>query len=310
VKTSRGRSRHVLTIGSLLVLGIVASACGSSTPSAQSGTTTGTSIAPGAGSADPAVKALVPPDLQSKGTVTFAVSAAHPPNAFYDSSNTLVGWEVELGKALAAKMGLKPDFQKVEFAAIIPGLQSGRYDIGLSGISDNKTRQAVVSFVDYFSAGTSLVVQSGNPEHISSIEALCGHTVAIETGTSQVKFAQDESKACVDKGKAPITVGTFPDETQVQLQIRTGRAAAGLNDFPVAAYIAQQSGGKLDAVIGGKDFTAPYGLAVPKDSVKVVQAVQAALKAVIADGTYAKILAKWNLQQGALTTAAVNGAVK
>ncbi len=309
MKTSRGRSRHVLTIGSLLVLGIVSSACGSSTPSAQSGTGVAPAAA-GAGAADPAVKALAPPELQSKGTVTFAVSAAHPPNAFYDSSNTLVGWEVELGKALAAKMGLKPDFQKVEFAAIIPGLQSGRYDIGLSGISDNKTRQAVATFVDYFSAGTSLVVQSGNPEHIPSIEELCGHTVAIETGTSQVKFAQDESKACVDKGKPPITVATFPDETQVQLQIRTGRATAGLNDFPVAAYIAQQSGGKLEAVIGGKDFTAPYGLAVPKDSTKLVQAVQAALKSVIADGTYAKILAKWNLQQGSLTTSVINGAVK
>ncbi|MGN6549930.1 MAG: ABC transporter substrate-binding protein, partial [Pararhizobium sp.] len=189
-------------------------------------------------------------------------------------------------------------------------LQSGRYDLGLSGISDNKTREKVVTFVDYFSAGTSLVVRAGNPKHLESISDLCGNAVAIETGTSQVGFAKDQSDRCVSDGKKPIDVKTFPDETQVQLQIRTGRADAGLNDFPVAAYIALQSDGKLEAVRGGDEFSAPYGLAIAKDKPQLVKAVQAALKDVIADGTYAKILKEWNLENGALTTAAINGAGK
>jgi len=312
VKTSRGRSRHVLTIGSLLVLGIVASACGSSTPSAQPGTTTGTSVAPaaaGAGSADPAVKALVPPDLQSKGSLTIAVSAAHPPNAFYDSHNTLVGWEIELGQALAAKMGLKPDFQKAEFSAIIPGLQSKRYDIGLSSISDTKARQRVLNFIDYFTTGTALLIQNSKSNGISSLQDLCGQTVAVETGTSQVGFANNQSAKCTSSSKQPINVKAFPDETEMQLQIRTGRASAGLNALPVAEYIAQHSQGALK-VADGQYATAPIGIAVSKDSGELLKALQAALKSVIADGTYSAILAKWKLDQGALSTATINGATE
>ncbi len=262
------------------------------------------------GSSDPSVAALVPDSYKKKGILTIAVSATHPPNAFFNDQNKLVGWEVELGTALAAHMGLEPNFQKVQFAEILTGLQSGRYDMGLSGINDNKTREKVLTFVDYFSAGTSLVVHSGDPKHISSIKDLCGRTVAIETGTNQVGIAQDQSKKCTEEGKEPVEVKLFPDETQVQLQIRTGRAAAGLNDFPVAAYIAQQSQGQLEAVRGGKEFNAPYGLAISKNSPELVKAVQAALKDVIADGTYAKILKEWNLEQGALTTAEINGATQ
>lgn len=315
---ARRRSRCVLALASLVVVGMTATACGSSssstTDTATTGARAGSPSAGAAGSAteggDAAVQALVPPELASKGSITFAASAAHPPNAFFDDQNKLTGWEVELGTALAKKMGLKPDFQKVQFAAIIPGLQSGRYDVGLSGISDNKKRQEVVNFVDYFSAGTSLVVKAGNPEKLKTIPDLCGHKVAIETGTSQVDFATGQSAKCTAAGKKPIEVATFPDETQVLLQIRTGRATAGLNDFPVAAYLAQQSNGDLEAVRGTGEFSAPYGLAVPKGSDGLTNALQAALKAVIADGTYEQILKKWNLQDGALTTATINGATE
>lgn len=272
----------------------------------KAGTTASAELA--SSSTNPSVMALVPDSYKQKGTLTIAVSATHPPNAFFSDQNKLVGWEIELGSALAARMGLKPDFQKVQFAEILTGLQAGRYDMGLSGINDNKTREKVLTFVNYFSAGTSLVVHSGDPKHISSIKDLCGRTVAIETGTNQVGIAQDQSAKCVAEGKQPMGVKLFPDETQVQLQIRTGRADAGLNDFPVAAYIAQQSQGQLEAVRGGKEFDAPYGLAIPKSSPELVKAVQAALKDVIADGTYGKILKTWNLELGALTTAQVNGA--
>ena len=288
--------------GAVLAMGLAASAYGAPGSGPQ------TTVAPG--SADPAVEALVPESFKSKGSLTIAVSATHPPNAFFNDENKLVGWEVELGRALAARMGVKADFQKVQFAQILTGLQSGRYDLGLSGISDTKAREQVVTFVDYFSAGTSLIVPAGNPKHISSISDLCGDTVAIETGTSQVGFSQDQSAKCVAAGKKPIEIKTFPDETQVQLQIRTGRADAGLNDFPVAAYIALQSDGKLEAVRGGEKFSAPYGIAISKDKPQLVKAVQAALKDVIADGTYDKILKEWNLENGALKTAVINGASK
>lgn len=264
------------------------------------------------GSVAKSVRALVPEAYKKKGSLTIAVSATHPPNAYFNDQNKLIGWEVELGKAIATRMGLKPDFRKVDFSQILTGLQSDRYDIGLSGINDTTVRQEVVTFVDYFnSGGTSLIVKSGNPKNLSSVADLCGDTVAVETGTLQVGLAQDQSKKCVANGKKPIEITQFPNQTQVQLQLRTGRADAGLNDFPVAAYIAKQSNGHIDVISNNKGTTITYyGIAIAKESPNLVKAVQAAVQSVIDDGTYTKILKQWLLLDGAIETAAINGTGK
>jgi polar amino acid transport system substrate-binding protein len=90
--------------------------------------------------------------------------------------------------------------------------------------------------------------------------------------------------------------------------VRSGRAVADMNDFPVAAYAAKTLGGGGQFEVVGQQIEAgPYGIGVLKDNTQLRDALQAALKAVIADGTYDQILQKWNVTQGALKTATING---
>jgi polar amino acid transport system substrate-binding protein len=101
---------------------------------------------------------------------------------------------------------------------------------------------------------------------------------------------------------------TFDTDTEAQVQVKNGRAVADMNDFPVAAYTAQTSGGGNDFEVVGEQIGAgPYGVGIPKDQMQLRDAIQAALQAIIADGTYDGVLAKWNAAKGELKTAAING---
>jgi len=159
------------------------------------------------------------------------------------------------------------------------------------------------TFVDYFSAGTSILVKKGNPEHISKLEDLCGKKVAMESGTVQVKIAAGAK--C--PGGGSINVTQLPDDATARLQVKTGRAVADMNDFPVAAYTAKTSGGGNDfEVVGTQYESAPYGAAVSKDLTGLRDAVKQALQELVADGTYGQILSKYDISQGALKTITVN----
>lgn len=256
---------------------------------------------------DERLHAMLPPDVRAKGKLVVGTDASYAPIEFFDKEGkTIVGLDPDLGKALGDKLGIRFEFTNASFDGIIPGMAAGRYDIGMSAFTDNKQRQKTVDFIDYFTAGTVILVAAGNPKNIRSVDDLCGKVVAVERGTVQVTTAETVSKTCVQRGEPPIDVRPFPAETDAQLQVQTGRADADLNDYPVGTYIADQSKGKFE-VVGEQFKTAPYGIAVPKGETQLRDALQAALKAIIADGTYDKVLEKWDLQKGAYKEATING---
>jgi polar amino acid transport system substrate-binding protein len=177
----------------------------------------------------------------------------------------------------------------------------------MSAMSDNKKRQATVDFVDYFSAGTSILVKKGNPAKINSLDDFCGKTIALQRGTTQEDVAKAQTTKCKAAGK-PLKVLAFDRDTEALLQVKQGRAVADMNDFPVAAYSAKTSGGGNDfEVVGAQLEAGPYGIGVRKADTAIRDALQKAMQAIIDNGEYAKVLAKWNVKQGAVTTAAVNG---
>ncbi|MCW2743938.1 MAG: atrA protein [Mycobacterium sp.] len=274
-------------------------ACGSSSSSSTSTTSSGSAASGSAAS-------LLPAAVKKSGELRAATDGTYPPNEYRDSAGgPLQGFDIDLANAIAQKLGVKITFDDAKFDSLITGIAGGRYDLALSSMTDNKEREQKVDFVDYFTAGTSILVKKGNPQHIATLEDLCGQDVALEAGTVQVKIAQGAKCAA----RNPIKVAQLPDDATARQQVLTGRAVADMNDFPVAEYTARTSGGGNDFEVVGQQYdSAPYGVAVAKDIKGLTAAVQAALKEVIADGTYDQLMTKYGIEAGALKTATVNGA--
>ena len=279
---------------------MLAAGCGSS------GTGSSTSSA-APSKAVSSVAAQVPAAVRSQGTLTVAADATYAPNEFIGSDgHTVVGMDAGLADALGQVMGLRVDVVNATFDTIIPGIVSGKYDLGMSSFTDTKARQQTVDFVTYFSAGTSFYVKSSGGPNITSLGDLCGHKVAVEKGTTQQADVQAQATKCKAAGKPAVSLEIFNDQNAVNLALSSGRADVAMADSPVAAYQVKQSNGTFK--LSGQPYgTAPYGIAMPKNN-GMAKAVQAALKVLIANGTYTKILDKWGVQAGAITNPVINGA--
>jgi polar amino acid transport system substrate-binding protein len=284
--------------------------CGSSSSSSSSATssaaapTTSASSSAAAPAANSAVAALVPSAIKSKGTITVAADASYAPNEFFaPDGHTVIGMDADLSKALASVMGLKANVVNETFDGIIPGLAAGKYDMGASSFTDTKAREKVVKFVDYFSAGTSFFTKASGGTTVSGLADLCGKTVAVEKGTTEETDATAQSGKCKKAGKSAVNVLTFSDQNGANLALSSGRAQLVMADSPPAAYAVKKSNGQFK-IVGTTYGTAPYGLAVPKAG-GLDKAVAAALKVLISNGTYSKIMAKWGVQAGAISASGV-----
>jgi polar amino acid transport system substrate-binding protein len=303
------RSRIATVIAALAIAG-VSVGCGSSDDSGSTGTGAGASSGAATTAAtgiDEAAAAKVPAAVKSKGTLTVASDATYPPIESVDTDGkTIVGMDPDLAKAIATALGLKAKVVNAGFDGILPGLTSGKYDLGMSSFTDTKEREETVDFVTYFSAGTAFYVKAQGGPTINTLADLCGHKVAVEKGTTQADDAGAQDKKCKADGKAGVTVLVFPDQNGANLALSSGRADVGMADSPVADYLVKQSGDqfKLTGQVYG---TAPYGIAIPKDS-GMAEPVLAAVKAVIASGEYKKILDKWSIGAGAISAPQINGA--
>ena len=253
-----------------------------------------------------AAAAATVPSKYKKG-LKVAADATYAPNEFIASNgHTVVGMDADLAKALGRVLKVKVTVVNATFATIIPGLASGKYDLGMSSFTDTKEREKTVDFVTYFSAGTSFYGKKGGPT-IGSLGALCGHTVGVENGTTQQTDANAQKAKCKKAGKAGITVSSFPDQNGVNLALSSGRVQAAMADSPVAAYQVKLSKGQFRLM--GKPYgTAPYGIAIPKKS-GLAQPVLSGIKTLIKNGTYMKILKKWGIQAGAIKNPKINGAI-
>ncbi len=255
--------------------------------------------------------------IKKNGKIVIATDASYAPNEFKQNGQ-IVGFDVDLGTAIAKKLGVTASFQDVKFDNILPALQSKKYDISLSSFTDNKQREASFDFVTYYSAGTGMMVKAGNPMKLMPDDlSLCGKRVAIEKGTTQEdeltpkSSAKPDAGARVDKckqgGKPAPSKVSLDDQNAANLALGNGRADAVLADSPVAAYAAKQSGGKFE-ISGNAYDTAPYGIAIPKNEDDLRDAILKAVQDLISDGTYKQITDKWGISGGGVTDPKVNGA--
>ncbi|MER5521268.1 ABC transporter substrate-binding protein [Streptomyces sp. NPDC002763] len=310
-RTTASHSR-IAAFGAIAVAGtLILTACGDQTDKGSDSGSSSTSSAP--------LASKLPDDIRKAGVIKVGSDIAYPPVEYMESGKA-VGVDPDIAEALGKQLGVKFDFQNGKFDQLIVGLQSNRFNVIMSAMNDTKDRQngidsdtgkkvgSGVDFVDYFTAGTSILVQKGNPKGIKSLDDLCGKVVALQKGTTSEGIAKAQSEKCTKDGNKAITLQTFDTDPEALLRLKQGASVADLNDFPVAAYNAKTSNsGKDFEVVGEQIEAGPYGIAVSKENTQLRDALQAAMAAIIKNGDYQKILEKWNVTQGAVTEAKTNG---
>jgi len=160
--------------------------------------------------------------------------------------------------------------------------------------------------VTYYSAGTAWATQTGNPKGVN-VDDPCGKKVGVQQGTVQVDDIKARDAKCKTAGKPGVEIVVRKQQTEVNADLLSGKIEAMLADSPIVGYAVKQTGGKLE-IIGQSYDTAPYGMAIGKNSGTMKEAVQAALKEMIADGSYKAILEKAGVEAGAITDPVINGA--
>ena len=287
----RARTSYRLLPVAAAVL-MLATACGGSSKS------TTTTSEPGAHP----LASLLPQAIRDKGTLVVGSDVAYAPVEYFDTDGkTIVGIDPDLGKALGDELGIKLEFQNNTFDGLITSLtKSKRIDLIMSAMSDNKKRQAEIDFVDYFTAGTSIIVKKGTTG-IGSLDDFCGKTIALQQGTTQDDVATAQAAKC---GSKKLNILKFKTDPEALLQVKSGRAVADMNDFPVAAYTTQKD--SSFEVVGEQIEAGPYGIGVRKTDTQLRDALQKALQALIDNGEYAKIMTKWKTEAGAVKTATIN----
>ncbi|EKP95527.1 amino acid ABC transporter substrate-binding protein, PAAT family [Thermaerobacter subterraneus DSM 13965] len=283
----RGRMARLWAALALVAALVIVAGCGGSgQPAAgDSGSSSGTSSGTGTGAGSESGEKSLLDEIKERGYMTFATDGAYPPMEFPDPENPseLIGFDIDLGKAIAEKLGVEHRAVVVDWDGILAGLESGRYDVVMSSMNITEERQKSADFVQYFEMGQMIVVAKGNPKGIHSLDDLKGKVIAVQIGTTNEEIARGIEGATVK------TFQTFPDALK---EVHVGRADATILDEPVARYYANIEGDKYEFV--GEPFErAPVGIAVAKGNEDLVQAIQKALDELKQDGTYDQIYAKW-----------------
>ncbi|MEV4415389.1 ABC transporter substrate-binding protein [Catellatospora sp. NPDC049609] len=291
--------KRLIPVGAI-ALALAASGCGGG--GEPSGTPTG--AAPSV-SVNPTLAAMVPDAIKSDGKILVGTDATYAPNEFLaEDGSTVIGFDIDLFKAVAQTLGLNVEVQPGTFGDIIPGVQSGKYEVGVSSFTVNDDRKKQAQMVTYFNAGTQWATKAGNPAGVDP-NSPCGKRIAVQRDTVQAEDIAKRSEACVAAGKPAVVINPYAGQDQVANSVVTGKDDAMLADSPITAYAVKQSNGQLQA-IGDVYDAAPYGYVVNKDQAQFAQALQAAVDELIKNGTYEQILNQWGVQAGAVPSAQIN----
>ena len=292
--------RIKLGVAAASVAALAMSACGSSSLSGEPGGESAPSVSV---SENVDLASKLPESIKSAGVIKIGTDATYAPNEFLaGDGKTVQGMDVDVFNAVAAKFGVKTEWNPADFGSIINGVNGNKYDMGISSFTINDERMKQVNMVSYFKAGSQWATATGNPKGVDP-ENACGKNIAVQSNTTQeLDDLPVRQKKC---GSNKINVLSLKDQSQATAAVVSGKADAMLADSPVVAYAVKQSGGKLEP-LGDIYEAAPYGYVVPKDQTEFAEAIVEALKEIEKDGAYKAALEKWGVEQGAISDFAVN----
>jgi polar amino acid transport system substrate-binding protein len=300
--TSTGTKAGVLLVAATMAL----TGCGS-----VRGAGSTTSAAPSA-AADPALSdslfGRLPQRIRDKGELVIATNAPYAPLEFFDKDNkTLIGFDIDLGNAIGKALGVKVTWKNVSFDSIIPGLQAGRYDIGMAGFGVQRDRLNAVDFVSYYMSGGGFLIKRGSGIKIKDQKdaiygtEFCGLRVAVQSGTDAANDMTKVEKLCREQGKNPVTTLRIADQNVAILTLTSGRSDVVLGDTPQLEWAAHKSNGKLCVAGTFRTAHSLAGIAVPKRSAELNEPLREAVAELLASGEYASIGEKWGVVDGAVS---------
>lgn len=266
-------------------------------------------------SVDSAAAALVPDAIRSVGELNCAVDIPYGSLAFY-VGDQMSGMDPAMCSLIAQKLDLKPVVEKQAFDTVIPSLQAGKHDVITSGMNDTLERQQTLNFVEYLHGGFAILVKAGNPDNITGLTSLCGVTVSIQKATSQGDLLREVSDKCVADGKQAIVITELPGDLDAQTALKAGKSQAYVADAVVGVYAAENTdGGKTFEVVADPEnpngFNPVYsGIGILNTDEGLTNAVLAAMGALIADGSYLKMMQYFGLEAYAVDSAMLNAATE
>lgn len=247
---------------------------------------------------DEKIASLVPEKIARDGKLTMGVNLYWAP-AEYKIGSTPVGYDIDMMKAVAAKMGLTLDVQNAEFDSILPGIPE-RYEVAASAFTITKERQANFNLIQYYTIGTSWAVLKENPTAFSP-EHLCGRIVGVQTGTTQEDEVKEAAEQCAEKPD----IQSYDSQDSITQALVGGKIEAMAADSSVIDYAIQRTGNTLETT-GIITATSPQGVVVEKTDPHMTQAMQAALQSLMDDGTLKEIFAAWGIKDNVADQALIN----
>lgn len=231
---------------------------------------------------------VAPPQIATAGKLVMSINPTLPPMQFVDERGQLRGLNVELGDELARRLCLAAEHVRVDFQAMVPGLQAGRWDVINTGIFWTEERSKIMYLVNYGSQAVSVLTPRGNPQNVKDIADLAGKSVAVETGTYAERRLRQYNEEFQSRGLRPMTIRTFNTGAEGYQALAAGQVDLSASIDITAAEIVQRTG-LVWAIkgVGG----APIALAF-RDKALASAAVEA-LGAMKSDGTYDRLMDKF-----------------
>ncbi|WP_376960554.1 ABC transporter substrate-binding protein [Azospirillum sp. A26] len=234
--------------------------------------------------------AVADSELVKPGTLVMSTNPTLPPMQFVDSSGQLKGMRITLGNEIAKRLCLTPEYVRIEFSAMIPGLQAGRWDLINTGIFWTEERAKMMPMINYESQAISISVTKGNPLKITKPEDLSGRPVGVELGGFEERKLRELDKMVVAKGLKPIEIKTFDNFATAYQALRAGQTEASVAIDPTAAEYAKR--GDFERALHGL-FPTPVALAMKSKALS--EAVVGVLNDMQKDGSYKKLMDEYGL---------------
>lgn len=238
---------------------------------------------------------MAPQRIATAGAITYCSDMTGPPLEFLDADTNPIGSDIDIGNEIAKRFGVKATWKNIPFKGLVPALLAQQCDAVISQLFDKPERRQVIDLVDYMNSSEALLVRTGNPKKIHSLDDLSGQKVAVENGTTIQELIEGQSKKFQAAGKKPAEVVVYPKDTDALQALQIGQADVYGTTLETGAYYMGKSP-KTFEVAGPPFHKILTAIGVRKNDDGVTDAVQKAVDGMKKDGTLLAILKKWQLE--------------